>query len=254
MARHRLGRIDQAQLRGELIRLARLATPPSRVIDQWVALTTTDSAGVTSLMDLRDRLPALARPRGGLFALEVQIAALSGEWEGAVQRSREWLTEDPFNPNAVTSATYMIGMGAGRLHEAIRLGEQSLRRFPANPMVSNNVAFAKALLGDIGGAERSLASGGDQVLKPATAGLIALARGDASGAGRLYQEALERVGRGDPGLAATIGLYRAVGEYWFADGESVSFSSVPVSVRTDLRVTTVRRAWDLWIRRRAPLD
>jgi Flp pilus assembly protein TadD len=254
IARYRLHRESLSELREELLRLARLASPPSAGVSQHVASTTHDSEGVASLLDVRGRLEASGGDAGAIAALDVQIAALSGEWERAAERSRDWVKREPFNANAAISATYMIGMGVGRLHEAITLGEQSLRRFPGNPMLSNNVAFAKVLVGDVKGAERCLGAGGDQPLKPATLGLIALAKGDVGGASALYREGVVRADQRDPGLRASIDLYEQIGTYWFAGGDPPSFSSLSDKVRKDLRVSVVQRAWNAWMQGRAALD
>ena len=250
IVRRRLGRIDDQTLRHRLTNLFRATDPPSPSIALNLAFMTNDSSQLPTLRDALRRLEHLTS--GETVGVEMQVAILEGRFGDASRLSRNWLSLQPFNSSAAASLTYLVGMAEGRLAEAARIGESAMHRVPREPILANNVAFAKVLLGDIGGATAALISDVATPFPTATAALIALAKGDDENSEELYRRAISLV-RDDKAMVTLINTYRAIGRFWFASEPPPTFTNLPPSVTSDARISLLRYAWDTWIHGRSAL-
>jgi tetratricopeptide (TPR) repeat protein len=253
IARWKLGRISERQMRERLLEMFRATDAPPVSLALDIAYASHNSGDLPTLRDVRRRMANA--PDSALRGIDIQIAIIVGDFDEALRLSRQWMYTEPFNNAAALVVTYLEGVAEGRLHECVRMGEDYLRRMPADLLVRNNVAFAKALLGDHMGADRLLILSDAFPNNYCTAALIALARGDTAVAEELYAVASAAAeARGDETLLTVVRLYREVGFYWFSAGEPPSFASLSPAMSSDSRVRILKHAWKSWIQFRQSRD
>lgn len=160
-----------------------------------------------------------AHPRSALFELESQLAFMRGEFGKSLSAAKRWAREDPFDPAAAVTVTYLLAEVEGKYEESAQFGEEALRRVPSSMMLKNNTAFAWALAGAPERAMRYLARIQESPYTLATRGLVKLSRGDLDGGTADYEMAAKLAeSKGSPELATLIRLRRAIALLEFGAG------------------------------------
>jgi tetratricopeptide (TPR) repeat protein len=152
-----------------------------------------------------------SNPRQTLAAIEMRLHMLEKSWDKALDVALEKLKSDPLDPGPVITATFVLSEVRRDHAEALRLGEEAMRRLPGVGPLANNVAYAAAQAGDADKARFYLLRANISPLTTATQGLIALTRGDLHEGLALYDQAAKEAAKGgDKELAALILLRKEV--------------------------------------------
>jgi predicted Zn-dependent protease len=136
---------------------------------------------------------------------------LEGDTDAAGSAAEEWFELEPNNPKAAVAAVVAVGIGQGRLGEAVTVAEYALANFPHDPELVNNSAYVLAMSGRAEEAIQLLEpiAGQDFVLN-ATLGLAYLAHGDLDRGMRLYREAADMAEKIDPAWRSLMTAYQAL--------------------------------------------
>lgn len=120
-----------------------------------------------------------------------------GEWAEAIDNSVAWLSDQPFSREAAVAGSYAASVGTEDWEAGVHFASRGLQAHPRDPLLVNNLAFAKANLGELDTAARVLetvnlttASSGEMAALKATRGLIAFRLGRADEGRSHYREAI----------------------------------------------------------------
>jgi len=188
------------------------ATPaPYHNLGRLLLIEQQPAAAVTVLRQCRDRFPS-DTPSGLLL---VRALDMLDRAEEAIEELRGWVGDG----NAPSEVWAVLGYYlTDRKREpslAVAVLREALERFPRDPAVTNNLAYAYLMLGDVGEAREVLEAlhkrGNRQNLSESTAvvhatwGLLRLREGDSTGAEEGYRKAEEiALRQGDSALAAAV--------------------------------------------------
>lgn len=138
-------------------------------------------------------------------SIEVQRAILEDRTTEATRLAVDWANDEIFAPEAAMTATFMLIDVEDEFDQAAKLGIEALRRMPAAYYLTNNVAYALVLSGQVDRAHYLLQRNGrDSLYHLATNGLIAAWRGEVDAGLRMYDEAEEWAERDRLPEAATF--------------------------------------------------
>jgi Flp pilus assembly protein TadD len=188
-------------------------------------------------------------PADELHGLRMHVSMLTRDSGGAVEQALAWAHADTLNPCATAVAVHLLSDLAGRFEAAADLGRHAIARNPVNAWLVNNVAYAYALAGRTGEAERLIDRLEDRatgnVMLTATRALAALLAGDLErgldGYRHAYRIAQER---DDRPLALLVGLNLALTANRLPDpARDLAFAAVP---QLDIPIELTHRL-DFWI-------
>ena len=147
--------------------------------------------GISQLSQLETLYKGLAdvHPRHALYELEAQLAFGRGEFGKALVAAKRWSREEPFDPAAAVTVTYLLSEVDGKYEESARFGEDALKRVPSSALLRNNVAFGWAMAGKPQRAMRLLSGVSEVPYTLATRGLVKLSMGDIAGGSADYERA-----------------------------------------------------------------
>lgn len=152
----------------------------------------------------------LRHPEAGLQKFEVHLAMLERRFEDATTLATEWASQTPLDPDAATAATFLLADVRGDYDEAVRIGQETLRRLPAELRLANNVAYALALAGRPKEARHYIVDV-DTPQHLATYALVQIASGRVEEGRADYERAAEMATRsGDGELADLVRLNAAL--------------------------------------------
>lgn len=211
--KYNLQRQTAEQAKATLAELLRLHPDHEAVVLNFARMVTSASDAPV-LRRAAQRVEANTTPARRAF-LRHQVAWLEGNNEAAAAAAVDWFEGERDNIFAVLAAIVSLGIGLERWDEAVAVAEFALTKFPGEPSVVNNAAYAFAMYGrhdeaiamleKCVGAEHAKAG---FVLK-ATLGLAHLAKKDISTGMRLYREAAVAA-RNDSKALSLMTMYQAL--------------------------------------------
>jgi tetratricopeptide (TPR) repeat protein len=140
----------------------------------------------------------LGTPRS--FEARTREHLQKGEWDSAFAASVEWIDDEPFAAGPVILASHIATAILDKFEEALQLVRRARISNPLNWVLTNNVAFCLASMGQVEEAAKEFAmvsphDGADDVQKPgtllATGGLIEFRRGNIETGRALYLSAID---------------------------------------------------------------
>lgn len=141
-----------------------------------------------------------------------------GKWGEAIEATKRWQQEQPFSSRPAELGSYLAGLVAGSMEDAVAFAQTGLLANPDNFTIRNNLAFSLAKLDRNEEARKALAPLKKSELTVsevpvwyATRGLIAFRAGDTPEGQRLYQEAIQLM-KDDPARQAFARMYWALEE------------------------------------------
>jgi tetratricopeptide (TPR) repeat protein len=157
-----------------------------------------------------------AHPKAPLGSLELHRAKLERRFDDATALALRWAEESVLDPEPAIEATYLLCDVTGDFQRAVTIGRAAHRRMPANTVLSNNLAYALALVGDIAEARRHLPPH-DTPHHIATRALVALRAGHLDEARAGYRTAFARAKKtSDAALPGLVLLHAHMGFEDFA--------------------------------------
>jgi tetratricopeptide (TPR) repeat protein len=120
-------------------------------------------------------------------------------WEASLSNALNWMKDQPFSTRPAIFSSYISSSVLERYADSEKILLRALAANPGNPMLLNNLAFARASSGRVLEAAEALQSVNvDQVEGPsvitllATNGLVLMRSGELSTGRRFYRDALDR--------------------------------------------------------------
>lgn len=145
----------------------------------------TDMASAVELRNVLGKYHAARK----LYWADCQIALLGFEFDEALTFARSWYEVDPFNASAASTVLYLLTDFDHNYNEAIRVGNEFLRRIDDRDMVLNNTVYAMVMEGRLTEAEELLSLASTSPVILATRGLIAIRKGALEDGKRFYDQA-----------------------------------------------------------------
>lgn len=154
----------------------------------YVADTT---ISVTDLEVLERAYYELNGPReesSSLLGIESTIEYLRFDFDASTAAAIERARQQPCSVSAQMRASYMLSMSTGDYEHAAKICHNGIRLGLRGPGLRNNAAFALAMKGDTDAAERMLPDTDEAPMSLATAGLIAIVKGNARDGEAMYDK------------------------------------------------------------------